>query len=167
MVEELKKLVKDLESAKEFKSFKKDNPKSYLASCVVTVKGKTSNEGQINYYLPEKDKMTTFVMKKPLQVINEQEIFQKEKKEVKELEFKDIKINMKKALELLESFRKKKYQAEFPGETIVVLQVLEEGPVWNLTMLTATLKVLNVKMSAVDGEVLSDQIESFLQHRAG
>ncbi len=166
-MEELKKLVKDLESAKEFKSFKKENPESYLASCVVTVKGKTSNEWQINYYLPEKSKMTTFVMKEPLQVINEQDIFQKEKKEVKELEFKDVKVNMKKALELLESFMKKKYKVEFPGETIVVLQVLEEGPVWNLTILTATLKVLNIKINAIDGEVLSDSIESFLQHRAG
>lgn len=166
-MEELKKLVKGLEISKEFKSFKKDNSDAYLASCVVTVKGKTSNEWQINYYLPEKNKMTTFVMKKPLEIIKEQDIFQKEKKEVKELEFKDIKINMKKALELLESFRKKKYQTEFPGEVIVVLQVLEEGVVWNLTMLTATLKILNVKMSAVDGEVLSDTIESFLQHRAG
>jgi len=166
-MEELKKLVKDLEVSKEFKSFKKENSDAYLSSCVVTVKGKTSNEWQINYYLPEKNKITTFVMKNPLEIINEQDIFQKEKKEVKELEFKDIKINMKKALELLENFRKKKYKAEFPGEVIVVLQVLERCPIWNLTMLTATLKVLNVKLSAVDGEVLSDTIESFLQHRAG
>ena len=166
-MDEIRKLVKDLEVSKEFKGFKKDNSDAYLSSCVVTVKGKTYSEWQMNYYLPEKNKITTFVMKDPLEVINDQDIFQKEKNDVKELEFKDVKINIKKALELLESFRKKKYKTEFPGEVIVVLQVLEKSPVWNLTMLTATLKVMNVKISAVDGEVLSDSIESFLQHRAG
>ena len=167
MVDELKKLVKELEVSKEFKSFKKDNPDAYLASCVIIVEGKNFGEWQIDYYLPEKHKMTSFVMKEPLQVLNEQDIFQKEKVKVKELELKDVKVGLKKALSLLEAFRKKKYETEFPGKVIVVLQVLEDGPVWNLTLLTATLKVLNVKMDAINGKVSSDTIESFLQFKAG
>lgn len=59
MVEELKKLIKSLEGYKEFKSFKKENPDAYLSSCMVTVEGKQLGEWQINYYLPDKCKMTT------------------------------------------------------------------------------------------------------------
>lgn len=101
-----------------------------------------------------------------MQVINEQDIFQKEKSEVKELFFKDVKINLEKALLLLEKLRKKKYAGDFPGKVIAVLQVGEDKTVWNLTMMTATLKVLNVKLKASDGKVISDSIESFMSFKA-
>lgn len=166
MIAELKKAVKDVQKVKEFKDFKKKNPKAYLASCVVIVDGKKVGDWQIDFYQPSKHKMATFIVKDVVEFKGEDNIFQKEKAEVKELKLDDVKVGFDKMLKLLEDFRKKNYSGDFPNKTIIVLQTIEDYPVWNLTLLTATLKVLNVKLSAVDGKVISDHIENFLSFKA-
>lgn len=166
MVAELKRALKNLQKVKEFKDFKKKNPKAYLASCVVVIDDKKVGDWQIDFYLPKKHKMATFVVKDIVEFKGEDDIFQKEKAEVKGLRLDDVKIGFDKMLKLLEGFRKKDYSGDFPNKTIAVLQTIEDYPVWNLTLLTATLKVLNVKINAVDGKVISDNIENFLSFKA-
>lgn len=166
MIAKLKQAIKDLQKIKEFKDFKKKNPKSYLASCVVIVDGKNVGDWQMDYYQPKKHKMATFIIKDEIEFKGEDDIFQKEKAEVKELNLDEVKIGFDEVLKLLEDFRKEKYPGDFPNKTIAVLQVAEDYPIWNLTLLTSTLKVLNVKLSAVDGNVISDQIENFLNFKA-
>lgn len=166
MAEKLKEGLKELQKAEEFKNFKKKNPKAYLASCVTIVEGKNVGDWQVGYYIPKKHKITSFVLKEHIESKGEDDVFQKEKTSIKKLNLKKVKINLSKALEILEKLRKKKYSGEFPNKVIAVLQVIEDEPVWNLTLLTTTLKVLNVKLDAVNGSVISDKIENFLSFKA-
>ena len=159
MPEKLKENLKELQKAEEFKDFKKKNPKAYLASCVVIVDGKEIRDWQVGYYLPEKHKIMSFVLKERVEAKGEDDIFQKEKTSIKKLNLGKVKIDLSKALEILENLRKKKYSGDFPNKIIAVLQVIEEGPIWNLTLLTTTLKVLNIKLNAVNGSIISDKIE--------
>lgn len=166
MTEELKKAIKELQKFKAFKEFKKKNPRAYLASCVTIIDGKNIGDWQLDYYQPKKHKMTTFIIKDKIELKGEDDIFQKEKKEIKELHLKGMKISLEKALEILEGLRKKKYEGDSPNKIIAVLQMLEDKAVWNLTLLTTTLKILNVKLSAGNGTVLEEKIENVFSLKA-
>lgn len=166
MKENLIKAVKALQKIKIFKEFKKKNPKAYLASCVTIIDGKNIGDWQLDYYQPEKHKMTTFILKDKVELKGEDDIFQKEKKEIKELHLKNMKISLEKVLEILEGLRKEKYGGDFPNKIIAVLQMLGNKAVWNLTLLTTTLKILNVKLNAGNGTVLEERIENVFSLKA-
>lgn len=166
MVEKLKKAIKGLQKNKEFKEFKKKNPKAYLASYVVIIDGKKVGDWQIDFYQPGKHKMTTFILKEVIELKGEDDIFQKEKAEVKELKLNEVKINLNDMLKLVEEFRKEKYPGEFPDKIVAVLQNLNEKVVWNVTCLTATLKILNIKLDAKNGKVLEEKIENVFSLKA-
>jgi len=166
MVEKLKTAIKELQKIKEFKDFKKKNPKAYLASCVVIVDGKNVGDWQVDFYIPKKHKMATFVLKDKVELKGEDDIFQKEKAEVEELELSSVKIDLNKMLKLLEDLRKEKYPGDFPNKIIVVLQKFKNNMIWNVTCLTTTLKILNVKFDAKGGNVLEDKIENVFSLKA-
>lgn len=166
MLENLKKSIEELQNLKEFKDFKKKNSDAYLASCVMIIDEKKVGDWQVDFYIPKKHKLMTFLLKEPVECKGEDNIFQKEKTPIKELKLENIGINIEKALDILEDLRKKSYKGDFPNKTIAVLQIVDDKPVWNLTLLTTTLKVLNVKLDAVTGKIISEKIENFLQFKA-
>jgi len=166
MFDKLKKAVEELEHSEKFKEFKKENPEAYLASCVIILTGNNLSEWQVDYYLPKKHKLATFIIREQADLKGEDEIFQKEKTEIKDLRLKDVKVDLDKAMKILEKLRKKKYSGEFTNKTIVILQVLEGKIVWNMTLITSTLKVINVKINAKTGRIISEKLENLLSFRA-
>lgn len=166
MIEELKKTVKELQKFKAFKEFKKKNPDAYLASCVTIIEGKNIGDWQLDYYQPKKHKMTTFIVKDKIELKGEDDIFQKEKKVIEELKLDEVKVSLDAVLKLIEDFRKKKYPGDFPDKIIAVLQNIDDRIIWNVTCLTSTLKILNVKLDAREGKVLEDRIENVFSLKA-
>jgi len=166
MVKKLKDGLEKLQKVKEFKEFKKKNHNAYLASCVIIVDGKNIGDLQIDYYIPKKHKMATFIIKEKIELKGEDDIFQKEKSKVNELKLEEIKVGLDKMLKLLEDFRKEKYSGDFPNKIIAVLQSLDGKATWNITCLTATLKILNIKLDAKTGKVLEDKLENVFSLKA-
>ena len=166
MVEKLKKAIEELQTVKEFKDFKKKNPKSYLVSCMVIIDGDKIGDWQIDYYQPDTHKMATFILKDEIELKGEDGIFQKEKAVLKELKLEEVKIGLDKMLKLVEDIRKEKYPGEFPNKIISVLQTINDKVVWNLTHLTSTLKIWNIRLDAKNGELIEDNIENVFSLKA-
>ncbi len=149
-----------LHSSKEFKDYEEQNNNSYLCACFLIFGPEEQGTWQLDYYNKEKHEITSFILSEKIEVKTSEEIFQKEKKDVEELDLKKLKISFEKVLEITEKLRKEKYKHETPTKTIVILQ--NAKPLWNITYLTASFKILNVKINAITGEIIEERLESVM-----
>ncbi len=155
---ELDELFKKLKDSGEFKSFKEEHKESFLYACFFV----SEENWQFDYYNPKDGLITTFEVSDSIQVMPIDKAFD-DKPKVSELALDKIKVAFNEAMETAKKIISIKYQGDNSfTKTIVILQNLDNKVIWNITLLTSTLKLLNVKLDASSGEVLSDCIESFL-----
>ncbi len=167
MLSQIKNTIKDIENSKDYQDWHSKNKSSYLCSAfLISENINEINTGwQIDYYNPEDSKITSFIMiGNSLQIMPPEEVFQKEKTKIKELNLNDIKIDLNKAIETSKKLIKDKYKNENPDKIIVVLQVLE-AILWNITYLTSTFNIINIKINAIDNEILADSLTSVMSFK--
>ncbi len=183
-------LVEAVESSSEFSAWRKANGSAYLTSLFVMVKdvarlaGDSSgaNEWLLSFYDAEDDTFTTFSSHGSKMGTREQ-AFKKGKK-LPELDAGAVKAEIRDSIAAAEKVRSAKYKGEEAGSIIAILQPLSgeeiydgearagsgnrEGkgksttPVWNITYITASYNVLNIKVDAGTCEVLSDRISGVM-----
>jgi len=156
-VEDLKKIVNNVENSDEFKKLKED---IYLCS-LFNIVDKTEGNWQVDYYHTKNDKIVSFVIENGNVKSEESKIFKDKEAKVAKLDLNEVKINLKEALKLVSVIHKDKYQNETVNKKIVILQVINK-PVWNMTYITAGFNIINFKLDAVSGELISDNISSAL-----
>ncbi|MBT4835640.1 hypothetical protein HON86_03435 [Candidatus Woesearchaeota archaeon] len=149
MIEEIKEFLEELKKSEIFKKFKEKNQLAYNSSI-----SKIQKELQIDYYDPNTDKITSFTKRDNKIISQESEVFRKEKIEIPELKLDKIKITLK----AIEDIIAMKYQ-EIPTKKIFILQQ-KESPIWNITYLTQSLNILNMKINAETGQIIEEKIES-------
>ena len=159
----IKELLTKLNSSDEFKKYKEKNKDSYLCACFLIYDNQDEMIWQLDYYNKKKHEVTSFLMSDKIEVKTSKQIFQKEKKRIEKLDINSIKIGFEKALGIIEDIKKKKYSNENPTKTIVILQ--NSKPVWNITYLTASFNILNVKISAITGEIISEKLDSVISFK--
>ncbi len=160
MLSRIRESVKKLEASNEFKEYKKNNPKSYLVSSFSILE---EEDWEIDYYNPVKKLVTSFLVRERIKTKPESQAFQEREETISELDLKKVKIDLDKALEILENFRDKKYPNETADKKIIVLQNLKKfGQIWNITYLTNSFKTLNVKIDAEKGKILSEKLSSLI-----
>lgn len=150
MLDSYKKLL----SSKTFKDWKNKNKDSYLCSCFNILENKNYN-WQFDFY-NKNNTITSFIMNNKIEIDKDQEIFQREKTELKELNLEKVKLKLSEALKLI----KTKYKDNF-FKTIAILQPY----VWNITLITSEFKILNVKIDAVTKKIISEKYESILKFK--
>ena len=52
-------------------------------------------------------------------------------------------------------------------KTIAILQNIELGQLWNITLVTSSLKTINIKIDAKTGKTIKHELISLFQFRAG
>ncbi len=167
----LKKLYVDLEKLeihKKFAEFIKKNKGAYFVSAFFMSNDIEAKdvEWQIDYYSPEKHKITSFTFSKcSLETKEDQEVFQNNHAELKELNLDKVKIDFDKAIGIIEELRKKKYPSERANKIIVLLQDINDECLWNITYLTTSFNIWNVKVGAADGKIKSEKLESVIQFK--
>ena len=149
MIEEIKEFLEELKKSEIFKKFKEKNQLAYNSSI-----SKIQKELQIDYYDPNTDKITSFTKRNNEIISQESEVFRKEKIDIPELKLDKIKITLK----AIEDIIAMKYQ-EIPTKKIFILQQ-KESPIWNITYLTQSLNILNMKINAETGQIIEEKIES-------
>jgi hypothetical protein len=143
MLDDLKKEVKEIGKFKD----------KYLVSCFL-MKG----QWRIDYYSPKEHLLYTYSKRDGKYCVDKDEIFQKEKKKLEKLSLEDVKIHYEEALE----------KVKYPGEHfIIILQVIDKKPVWNITILTTEFKMYNVKVDAVNGKVTGEEEANLLDFKKG
>jgi len=147
-------LYKKLTDSNVFKEWKEKNEKDYLCSYILI-----NDIPQFDFYNPKTDKITSFIINDEIEIKKEQNIFKKSKDKICELKLDKVKITLEKAEEIINNLEK--YKKENFNKKIIILQS-KKSPLWNLSLITTTLDILNIKIDAITGEIFSETFESLL-----
>lgn len=120
-------------------------------------------EVHIGFFNRESKKIFSYkILDKELELIPEQEIFQKQEEDVDEASFEGI-IPIEKVLEILRKEIKEKYSDTVSFKSMFVLQKLKDlGLVWNVTVLRRDFKTVNLKIDAKSGEIKTSTCASII-----
>lgn len=154
--------IHGIEQTARFKEWRKANKAAYLTSAFTMFGSDDEKEWLISYYDPGGNTFITFSSAKELR---EQEPFTKEEK-IPQLKLEEAKVSDKEALEEAKKALRKNYGTDEVQRTVMVLQELNDTPTWNITFITETFKVANIKISAKDGRLISHSttaISEFMQ----
>lgn len=161
---EIKELLERVMNSKMYKNFNSEN-KAYLCSFFKIDGEKEQDEWQVDFYNPEKDKITSFKeIGNQVSIIGkDSKIFKEKETKVNELRIDKVKLSPEEALNILESIRKKKYPEEEALRRILILQSTKEFKEnWNITYLTTSFNILNVKINAKNGKVIEESLKPAL-----
>lgn len=150
---------KKLEKSKEFKSWSKENKDWFLYNCF-TIIDKEEDFWQFDFYNKKLNKITSFKVSEDIEIFPEDDIFSDGKRAIKKLDLKDIKIEFNEVSTKL----RKKHKTQGIVKEIVILQN-SGGLVWNISLLTSTMTIINTKISASTGKILEEKSESVLKFR--
>lgn len=183
-------LVEAVESSSEFSAWRKTNSSAYLTSLFVMVKdiarlaseSSDANEWLLSYYDEEDDTFTTFSSLGSKMGTKEQAF--KKGKTLPELDTSAVKAEIQDSIAAAEKVRSTKYKGEEAGSIIAILQPLADEeiydgvtgagngnkerksknsmPVWNITYITTSYNILNVKIDAGTCKVLSDRMSGVM-----
>ena len=113
---------------------------------------------EYNYFT--KNKMVTFLEKNNIIKTEESDIY--EKQEIEELKIKEIKIKFKEAKALAKNLM----NDEKITKEIIILQQ-KEVPYWNITYITSGLNVFNIKLNAINGNIIEQKFENIMNFKGG
>jgi hypothetical protein len=154
---QLLRFIEAVEGAEAFKEWKKTHSESYLVHLFFQEENR-----EIGFYNVD-DTITAMHFEKDTLIVgDEDKIFKKDENKILPLNKQEIKIEYEAALESATELQKKTYSAHDPIKTMCVLQHLEQGQVYNFTMITQSFQTLNVKVDAQSGEVLEHKLYSLM-----
>jgi hypothetical protein len=87
-------------------------------------------------------------------MLPESEVFKEADALVRPLKMETIKIDAQDAVDIAAKLNREVYPQILPRRQIIILQNLEKGQLWNITLVGSSLDVLNVKISAEDGSLI-------------
>ncbi len=159
---DIKEEVAMVEASPEFAAFREENANVYLAHAF-SMHGKDEPCGcQIGYYAPGKDKLIVFDTA-PVKRLPEDDAFNKDGT-IKRLDLQKVKLSCEEAEEKALAFQRQEFPNENVTKVIMILQNLD-AQLYNFTLVTDHFNILNVRVDAGSGEVLSHDIKSILSLR--
>ena len=164
---EFKTVLKKLKDSPEFRKWVSKNKKSYLTYALTIIENSEKSDWQIGYYDKKLDKVTAFTINSKIEINPEQDIFKKPGTAVKKINLKDVKFGLDKILKKAQRIKAREYPKELVTKTIAILQNIELGQLWNITLVTSSLKTINIKIDAKTGKTIKHELISLFQFRAG
>ncbi len=141
------------EEAEKIIKAKLENKDVYLTSFLTQIKEKNNiPEWLLHFYNQIEDNMYTYnyntkELKGPEEVFKEEEF-------VPELLLEEVNISYEKALE--KAFENALPETEFL-KVLILLQTIDEKPVWNFTFMNKTYHALNIRIDATNGNVIKKE----------
>jgi len=162
-----KQFVSDIESNSAYKDWAGEHG-SYLAN-IFYMRSETVIL-QAGYYNKKTDKMASIALTEgKLDITEEKEVFKRPETEIQRLVLDEVEIDYEKMQGLLKTFIADSYPKQKLTKEIVILQngEVENKPhlLWNVTYITDTFKVLNIKVDAKDGNILKHELRSIMEFR--
>jgi len=149
----VEELVHTVESSTDYTAFIRDNKDNYLVHVFGMSTDEGINELQVGYYDKESDKISVFEYSGgQVKLMPPQDAF-KEENYIKALKLEDVHIEAEDALAVVDGVIKDNYSSESLTKSIILLQNLAEfGQIWNVTVVTTSFSVLNIK---IDGDLFN------------
>lgn len=162
MVEEFSKIIEELNNSEVFKKFEKENKGYCLAHGFIQLKEDFTQKSiwQIGYYSKDKDNLAVFEVN-PTKFVDFEDAFKKEG-EIPELKNINAFLKTNDIIEKLKKHLKDKYSNQLPNSFILILQVINDVPLYNITTITSSFNMINTRFDAKSGEIISDKISSVL-----
>ena len=162
---QFKQACEKLFKSQIFKDWKQKNMDDFLAHGFFFDDDLNKDTWQVGFYNKKKDKITTFFISKDVKVSQESEIFKRPEAKIEELNLGNIKISSNDALKTASDLQKEKYSSDPIRNAFMIIQRLEGKEVFNITVVTDTLKTINVRIDANNGKVLLEKITSLMDYR--
>ena len=161
--------IERLESETIFKKWKAKNSSCYFSYALTIIdKDRDNNIWQIGFYNPSSDKITTFAVDKDISMQEEEEVFKEPEHDVEEIKPASIKLPVNGILEKAANFIRENYKSEKIVKSIVHLQNHHDyGTIWNLSYVSERLNVINLKIDAASGDIISDNVTAMFNFVAG
>jgi hypothetical protein len=163
----IKIAIEKVEKHPEFLKWKEKNKDSFLSYVFTVLEENAQSDWQIGYYNKDNDKITTFAFKdNNITIMPDEEVFKKEDTKIVELNIEKVNISLDKALNYADEFQKKEFPNEESVKIIVILQNIPElNTIWNITYITKSFNVLNMKIDADNGKIVKHHISSMMDFR--
>jgi len=150
---------KKLIESDEFKKFQENEEGFFLAHASIIKEVGKNATWEFGYYHAGRDRMVIFNTE-PISRSSEQEVFKKGLT-INPLDISKVKVTYEQAMQIAEKVRQEKYKGEPINKYIVILQNLHKQ-VWNVTLITSAFNIINIKIDAKTGEVISTNKHSVL-----
>ncbi|GIU69605.1 MAG: hypothetical protein KatS3mg002_0841 [Candidatus Woesearchaeota archaeon] len=149
---DVKKIILEIESSEEFKSI---GPEHYLVHIFRMMDAHSPEECQVGYYNKESDKIVIFdYVEGKISIMPPQDAF-KEKNYISPLDLEKVNLSMDDALNIVQKIINDNYKGHLLSKIILILQRLPEyGQIGNITVVTNTFNVINIKINAENSEVI-------------
>ena len=166
MVDEFKQVVELLEKSEVFKNFLEEYKGYHLAHGFIQLNPEFSEKTpwQIGYYSEEKDNLAIFETK-PLKLLPFEKAFKKDGT-IDELKKEDL-LSSENILKKLALHLQKKYSTYIPNSHMLIVEVINKVPVFNVTTITSSFHMINTRFDAKTGEIILDELRSILDLRHG
>lgn len=152
-----------LQQHEVFQAWREENPDHYLVHGFLMLGPDVKSEWQIGFYHPDADVISAFAVDDEGAVtMNPPSEAFKDTVVIRELDVNHVEHDVDRALADAEEHRAAKYRGHDPARTIVLLQHLERGQVWNITFVTSTFAVCNIKLDAKTHEIVHSSCETLL-----
>ncbi|MGV8086898.1 MAG: hypothetical protein ACP5N1_04665 [Candidatus Woesearchaeota archaeon] len=164
---DFKKIIGIIEESNEFQDFIKKNSDYYLVHVFTIDDSETSNIWQIGYYSKTTDKIVVFEYNNDMVLIHPEADALKKDEYIQPLDLAKLTVSKEGAVNIYNLALREFYPKELPSKTIILLQNLPEYSfVWNITIVTLTLSVINIKINASTGDVIKHTKENMMSWRA-
>ncbi|MAE13212.1 hypothetical protein CMO92_01485 [Candidatus Woesearchaeota archaeon] len=148
--------ITKVESSESYKEFIKNHPDYYLVHLFCM---QPDENWQAGYYSEKEDKIVIF-SGTPVMNSTEEDSFKKQGI-IHPLPINEITIDADKAIQLAEQAKNTKHSAETINKKIIILQIIEQ-PVWNITLISDSFSMINIRIHAKTGETLRIKADSIL-----
>ncbi|MBN1386575.1 hypothetical protein JW968_06420 [Candidatus Woesearchaeota archaeon] len=152
-----------IRDSEKYKDFCRERPDAYLAHCFRMLDEANQDTWQIGFFDKGSDKLTTFfVSEDSVEKNQEADALKKDEEIIKELDMKKVLISFNKAIELGDRLKHDKYPNEEIMKKIIILQHLPSGQVYNMTYVTQSFRILNIKLDSGTGKVREHNLASIM-----
>lgn len=159
-MESVKEILCELEKREEFVKWRKKHKKHFLAYLFNEYDTLKLGSWQIGYSL--NDRMTTFLLTEPLEIKVDQEVY-KTAVRIREIHPEKVRIEWKQAVEIATEFIHQTHAGFRTSRVIIVLQSLDIGQIWNLTLLSRDFSIMNIKIDSTTGKILKHELSSMIK----
>ena len=133
--------------------------------CPLTANLETKTNWEVGYFDPESGKITVFVLldNGTFRIKPADDVFKKETSKVEKLNLEKVSLSFEQAAAILKENVGTYFPSEVLGDGFLILQSLQQKVLWNFTFLSKTLKFVNIKINAEDGNIEDHQTVNLMQ----
>ncbi|MFT4311026.1 MAG: hypothetical protein ACMXX7_00175 [Candidatus Woesearchaeota archaeon] len=154
---ELKQELEKITNSKDYQEYIKTTD-AYLTHISKIQEKNSEDNWEFGFYEPKTDKITVFETN-PIKRRQADETLKKEDKVVEALDLDEVNIGFEDSILIADNHAKEKKETLITKK-IIILQKLDKKIVWNLTYITTSFKLLNIKISADTGEIVNSNLYS-------